>query len=86
MTYLMVIEKSSIHLYADDTILYYSASSVKECEETISSDMKRVANWLKENKLLLHPDKTKSMLFGLPQKLRHTGRSVNISGSSKQMV
>ncbi|KAI8500413.1 hypothetical protein Bbelb_219790 [Branchiostoma belcheri] len=74
-----VIEKCSIHMYADDTVLYYSADSVKACEETVSMDMKRVVKWLNENKLLLHPDKTKSMLFGLPQKLRHAGTSVNIT-------
>ncbi|KAI8503852.1 hypothetical protein Bbelb_188230 [Branchiostoma belcheri] len=74
-----VIEKCSIHMYADDTVLYYSADSVKVCEETVSMDMKRVVKWLNENKLLLHPDKTKSMLFGLPQKLRHAGTSVNIT-------
>ncbi|KAI8482827.1 hypothetical protein Bbelb_394890 [Branchiostoma belcheri] len=74
-----VIEKCSIHMYADDTVLYYSADSVKACEETVSMDMKRVVKWLNENKLLLHPDKTKAMLFGLPQKLRHAGTSVNIT-------
>ncbi|KAI8519253.1 hypothetical protein Bbelb_025100 [Branchiostoma belcheri] len=74
-----VIEKCSIHIYADDTILYYSADSVKACEETVSMDMKRVVKWLNENKLLLHPDKTNSMLFGHPQKLRHAGTSANIT-------
>ncbi|KAI8483781.1 hypothetical protein Bbelb_384390 [Branchiostoma belcheri] len=74
-----VIEKCSIHMYADDTVLYYSADSVKACEETVSMDMKRVVKWLNENKLLLHPEKTKSMLFGLLQKLRHDGTSVNIT-------
>ncbi|KAI8497346.1 hypothetical protein Bbelb_246520 [Branchiostoma belcheri] len=49
----------STHLYADDTIIYYSADSVKECEEAVSRDMKRVADWLNDNKLILHPDKTK---------------------------
>jgi len=74
-----VIQKCSIHMYADDTVLYYSAVSVKVCEETVSMDMKRVVKWLSENRLLLHPDKTKSMLFGLPQKLKHAGTTVNIT-------
>ncbi|KAI8515395.1 hypothetical protein Bbelb_062080 [Branchiostoma belcheri] len=66
-----VLEKCNIHMYADDTVIYYSASTTGECEEMVSEDMKRAANWFTENRLSLHPDKTKSMLFGLPQKLRH---------------
>ncbi|KAI8480722.1 hypothetical protein Bbelb_415600 [Branchiostoma belcheri] len=67
-----VLEKCKIHMYADDTVLYYSAGTVKECEEAVSQDMKRVSEWLTDNRLSLHPDKTKSMFFGVTQKLRHT--------------
>ncbi|CAH1252651.1 Hypp973 [Branchiostoma lanceolatum] len=74
-----VIRNCSIQMYADDTVLYFSASTVKDCEEAVSSDVRRVVDWLNENKLLLHPDKTKSMLFGLPQKLRYAGGTVNIT-------
>ncbi|KAI8513776.1 carbohydrate binding [Branchiostoma belcheri] len=52
------------------------STAVKECEEAVSQDMKRVSEWLTDNRLSLHPDKAKSMLFGVPQKLRHVGRTV----------
>ncbi|CAH1230673.1 VKORC1L1 [Branchiostoma lanceolatum] len=74
-----VVRKCSIHMYADDTVIYYSASLLNECEDAVSEDMRRAANWFKENRLSLHPDKTKSMVFGLPQKLRHTGKSVSVT-------
>jgi len=74
-----VLEKCKIHLYADDTAIYYSAGTMKECEEAVSQDMKRVSDWLIDNRLSLHHDKTKSMLFGVPQKLRHVGTTVQIT-------
>ncbi|KAI8495028.1 hypothetical protein Bbelb_270140 [Branchiostoma belcheri] len=81
-----VLEKCKIHMYADDTVLYYSAGTVKECEEAVSQDMKRVSEWLTDNRLSLHPDKTKYMLFGVPQKLRHVGRTVQITDVDKLLA
>lgn len=45
----------------------------------MSNDIKRAAAWFADNKLSLYPQKTKAMLFGNPQKLRYTGKSITIT-------
>ncbi|KAI8495253.1 hypothetical protein Bbelb_272390 [Branchiostoma belcheri] len=39
---------------------YCKEIATTECEEAVSRDMKRVADWLNDSKLILHPDKTKA--------------------------
>ena len=66
-------------VYADDTVLYYSANTTRECEESVSNDIKRASAWFAYNKLYLHPQKIKAMLFGNPQKLRYFCLCVTIT-------
>ena len=56
------------HIFADDTKLFYSNSSLIELEETINYNLILVSNWLKANKLSLNIDKTNLIIFHPPQK------------------
>ena len=56
------------HIFADDTNLFYSNSSLIEQEETINYNLTLVSNWLKANKLSLNIDKTNFIIFHPPQK------------------
>ena len=50
-------------LYADDTLLYYSAKSTTELEAKINTDLQSLSHWLNNNLLTLNYEKTKFMIF-----------------------
>ena len=60
---------SEVTLYADDTVLYYFSKDPQLLEDKLNEDLLRVAHWLRENKLTLNLDKTKSMIIGSNRKL-----------------
>ena len=59
-----VIKSSNLKLYADDTVLYYSDTTVHEIESTLNSDLHILNNWMNGNKLSINYDKTVCMLIG----------------------
>ena len=50
-------------LFADDTVLYVSASSFDECLTSVTQVINSLKAWLKVNKLLINIDKSKLMLI-----------------------
>ena len=70
--------KSKVIMYADDTVLIYSAKHVDELEYHLNKDLDLVNNWVQENGLTLNPNKTQFMIFGTPQKLAAIPNPVNI--------
>ena len=64
--------KSAIGMYADDTVIYFSATSPSLIKQVLQNDLNYVEQWLQENKLVLNQSKTKWMLFGTRQKLEHS--------------
>ena len=64
--------KSSIGMYADDTVIYFSGSSPGLIKQVLQNDLNYVEQWLQENKLVLNQSKTKWMLFGTRQKLEQS--------------
>ena len=63
---------SSISMYADDTVIYYSGSEVSNIRENLQEDLNRVEQWLVNSKLILNQSKTKGLLFGTRQLLQTT--------------
>ena len=51
-------------MYADDTQIFSSSYDANELVVKLNSDLSRVRNWLIENKLQMHPSKSKLMLIG----------------------
>ena len=58
------VESCKIQLYADDTVLYFSHSSINNIELALNSDLKNVYNWMCQNKLTVNCQKTECMLLG----------------------
>jgi hypothetical protein len=50
-------------LYADDTLLYYSAESISELQSKLNSDPRSLSGYLNNNLLTLNHDKTKFIIF-----------------------
>ena len=59
-----VIANCNIHLYADDTVLVYSAPDIYTAHLHLQNDLNNLANWCKGNKLSINIKKTKSMIVG----------------------
>ena len=52
-------------LYADDTVLYFSAKTVEELEIVLGLDMNNISStWMQENKLFLNKGKTEYVIYG----------------------
>ena len=69
-----VASKLELILYADDTTLFASLSSLKNESDnikTLNGELKSVSKWLKLNKLSLNLEKTKAMLFHTYQRRVH---------------
>ena len=64
-------EKCKMLLYADDMVIYYANQNSEVIEKVLNDEFHRIGNWLRENRLIINlkAGKTKSILFGTPQKL-----------------
>ena len=60
-------------LFADDTAIYYSASSSVDLQRILNEDLDRVKNWLNDHRLTLNVSKTKFMIIGGTQRLNRLG-------------
>ena len=79
------VEHCDIHLYADDTILYYSDNDVNCIDDFLNADSKRIHEWMCLNKLSLNIDKTESILIGTRSMLsKRKSLNVHISGNRIQ--
>ena len=50
-------------LFADDTTLVYTHDDIKTLVEIVNTEFKKVCEFFRINRMVLHPDKTKFMLF-----------------------
>ena len=58
-----VCQESVPILFADDTNLFYSASTLKNLESRINSELSNISSWLKVNKISLNIKKTHYITF-----------------------
>ena len=64
MMYLVFFRSCHVHLYADDTVIYYSDKNVNVIESVLNTELQALDKWMSHNKLLVNYDKTVSMLLG----------------------
>ena len=79
---------SEISMCADDTVIYYSGSHVNAIRENLQEDLKRVEQWLMNNRLMLHVNqsKPKGLLFGTRQLLQTSNYVLQIQGKDIERV
>lgn len=58
-----IIDPSAIFLYADDTVLYQSGTSVREVHRQLQVKLDQFVDWCRMNNLTLNIKKTKSFNF-----------------------
>ena len=56
-------------MYADDTVMYFSAADYQVIADTLTNELVLVNKWLIDNNSFMHEAKTECMLFGTGPKL-----------------
>ena len=59
-----IFKLSQVHLYADDTVIYFSHKNPNVVESALNTEMEVLDKWMCKNKLLINYTKTVSMLIG----------------------
>ena len=72
-------QNCNLFMYADDSTLTCSSSSVNEIERNLNTALDRIHNWCVRNKLALNANKTKCMLIGSRQNISNTDLNVYIA-------
>ena len=78
-----MVDGCRIQMYADDTVIYTSHRDIKVIENTLSTNMTVIKNWLDKNRLIINlkKGKTESMLFGTAKRLcSHSDLKVSLQG------
>ena len=63
----LLLDKSTIDLYADDSTLYVSGFSLLEIQTNLQNDLDSIFSWCTVNNMLINPIKSKCMLIGPKQ-------------------
>lgn len=59
-----VCSNCSVHLYADDTVIYTSDSDITTIQRSLQNDFCLLQKWFSNNSLILNKQKSCFMLFG----------------------
>ena len=74
-------------MYADDTVLFFSAPEVCTIEATLVRELEAIECWLRLNSLFINVTKTEVMLFGTSQRLAKVDQfSVSVNGSATKHI
>ena len=69
-------EKCKIHLYADDTVLYYSHKNPSVVQSVLNEELARLDTWISRNKLKINYSKTVGMLIATKNLLKKQDKLV----------
>ena len=64
------LKKGKVTLYADDTSISYSSSSLVDIKQTLNSELNDLKLWMQGNKLSLNVLKTQAMVVGSHPKIK----------------
>ena len=57
-------------MYADDTVIYFSANCCQNIEHHLNADLANLAEWFNNNYLTLNTSKSKFVMFGGDRRLQ----------------
>ena len=69
LQYLPVLMSVKLSMYANDTVIFFSAPLISEIELQLNLELINMSEWLSTNKLILNLKKTEFMVFGTHQRL-----------------
>ena len=89
---MVIVKKSSVHHFVDDTNLLLIDKSLKKINKYINRDLKCAVDWIRANKLSLNTSKTEKELFKTRNKIvtkhlnfRLSGQKIELSKSVKYL-
>ena len=76
--------KTKLILYADDTVVYYSAKTLEEIIKTLNDDLQELGKWFKKNNLVINikKGKTKFVLYETAKRIaiqQSSGEQINVN-------
>ena len=74
-----VLKHCQILMYADDTVIYFSAKDASQIAKTLSEELTYVNEWFLDNSLFMHKGKTECVLFGTSARLVSTNDNFEVS-------
>ena len=80
----LVLKSATIVMYADDVIVYDSASTAEELNEVLNKELRLIKEWVTENRLALNTEKTKSMVLASKYRLK-LAPALNLSIGNKHI-
>ena len=66
-----ISDKLNFFLFADDTNIYYESKNLKNLEQTVNEELKKLSLWLNLNRLALNISKTNFVIFRANRALNH---------------
>ena len=82
-----IFGKANFQLYADDTVIYNSGTSMAEIKNNLQENVDIFTNWCVVNKLTINTKKTKIMIFGSRYNIkRNPTMDLLINGEKLQIV
>ena len=69
-----VFDSCKVHLYADDTVIYFSNKNPQMVQSTLNKELILLNKWMNKNKLKVNYDKTVCMLIGNRHMLQNFDR------------
>ena len=81
------VVECSILMYADDTVVFFTAPEVSTIQATLVRELQAIECWLHLNSLFINKTRTEAMLLGTSQKLAKINQfSITIGGSTIKHV
>ena len=81
------VNNCKMHLYADDTVLYFSDANPLKVQRSLQEDLSRMYGWMCDNRLSLNCDKTVCMLIGNRKMLnKHNVLELNVNTRKLEQV
>lgn len=77
----LIVKNCQANLYADDTEIHSSSTSLATLQSQIQEDLDSVTTWMSSNRLSLNATKTVSMLIGPYQKVKNHSLDVTLNNT-----
>ena len=68
----------SCDLFADDSSLHTSSSDITTAQFSLQKELNTVVKWSEDNKMIIHPQKTKSIVISTRQKHQRAPLNINL--------
>jgi len=82
----LINKECSTHIYVDDTTLMASGPTIHTVNSHLQNGADSLNLWASQNKMVIHPDKTKVILLGSQQKLATIAEPLDVNLGSSSII